>query len=134
MLNSNPETVSTDYDICDRLYFDEISLETVIELYEYERPDGVVVSMGGQIPNNLAIHLAKAGVRVLGTSAEGIDMAEDRRRFSSLLDELGIDQPRWSHVTDAAEADRIVEQPADPVLVRRAMFSVVRRGGRARRE
>src|SRR2546425_5985186 len=119
MLNYNPETVSTDYDTCDRLYFDEISLETVIELYEYERPDGVVVSMGGQIPNNLAIRLAKAGVKVLGTSAERIDAAEDRRRFSSLLDELGIDQPRWLHVTDAAEADRIVEQLGGfPVLVR----------------
>lgn len=119
MLNHNPETVSTDYDICDRLYFDEISLETVLDLYEYERPDGVVVSMGGQIPNNLVMRLAKAGVKVLGTSAERIDAAEDRGRFSSLLDELGIDQPRWSHITDASEADRIVEQLGGfPVLVR----------------
>ncbi len=119
MLNYNPETVSTDYDTCDRLYFDEISLETVIDLYEHERPDGVVVSMGGQIPNNLAIRLAKAGVKVLGTSAERIDAAEDRRRFSSLLDELGIDQPRWAHVTVASDADRIVEQLGGfPVLVR----------------
>ena len=119
MLNYNPETVSTDYDICDRLYFDEISLETVLDLYEHERPDGVVVSMGGQIPNNLALRLAGAGVRVLGTSAESIDKAEDRAQFSSLLDELGIDQPQWSHVTDVAEADRIVEQLGGyPVLVR----------------
>ena len=119
MLNYNPETVSTDYDICDRLYFDEISLETVLDLYEHERPDGVVVSMGGQIPNNLAMRLAKAGVQVLGTSAESIDNAEDRTKFSALLDELGIDQPRWAHVTDAAEADRIVEQLGGfPVLVR----------------
>ena len=119
MLNYNPETVSTDYDICDRLYFDEISLESVLDLYEHERPDGVVVSMGGQIPNNLAIRLANAGVKVLGTSAERIDAAEDRRRFSSLLDQLEIDQPRWSHVTDAADADRIVEQLGGfPVLVR----------------
>lgn len=119
MLNYNPETVSTDYDICNRLYFDEISLETVLDLYEYERPDGVVVSMGGQIPNNLAMRLAKAGVKILGTGAERIDAAEDRGRFSSLLDELGIDQPRWSHVTDAAEADRIVERLGGfPVLVR----------------
>jgi len=119
MLNYNPETVSTDYDVCDRLYFDEISFETVLELYEHERPDGVVVSMGGQIPNNLALRLAKAGVRVLGTSAESIDMAEDRAKFSSLLDELDIDQPQWSHVTDAAEADRIVEGLGGyPVLVR----------------
>jgi len=119
MLNYNPETVSTDYDICDRLYFDEISLETVLDLYEHERPDGVVVSMGGQIPNNLALRLAKAGVRVLGTSAESIDKAEDRARFSSLLDELGIDQPQWSQVTDAADAERIVEQLGGfPVLAR----------------
>lgn len=119
MLNYNPETVSTDYDICDRLYFDEISLERVIDIYEYERPVGVVVSMGGQIPNNLAIRLAAAGVKVLGTSAERIDAAEDRRRFSSLLDELGIDQPRWAHVTDTAEADGIVEKLGGfPVLVR----------------
>jgi carbamoyl-phosphate synthase large subunit len=119
MLNHNPETVSTDYDICDRLYFDELSLETVLDLYDYERPDGVVVSMGGQTPNNLAMRLAKAGVKILGTSAERIDAAEDRGRFSSLLDELGIDQPRWSHLTDAADADRIVEQLGGfPVLVR----------------
>jgi len=119
MLNYNPETVSTDYDVCDRLYFDEISFETVLDLYEHERPDGVVVSMGGQIPNNLALRLAKAGVRVLGTSAESIDMAEDRAKFSSLLDDLGIDQPQWSHVTDVAEADRIVEGLGGyPVLVR----------------
>jgi carbamoyl-phosphate synthase large subunit len=119
MLNYNPETVSTDYDICDRLYFDEISLETVLDLYEHERPDGVVVSMGGQIPNNLALRLAKAGVRVLGTSAESIDKAENRAKFSSLLDDLKIDQPRWSHVTHADEADRTVEQLGGfPVLVR----------------
>ena len=119
MLNYNPETVSTDYDICDRLYFDEITLEMVLDLNEYERPDGVVVSMGGQIPNNLAMRLAKAGVKILGTSAERIDAAEDRSRFSSLLDELGIDQPRWSHVTDTAEADHIVQQLGGfPVLVR----------------
>jgi carbamoyl-phosphate synthase large subunit len=119
MLNYNPETVSTDYDICDRLYFDEISLETVLDLYEHERPDGVVVSMGGQIPNNLAMRLANAGVKVFGTSAESIDKAEDRGKFSSLLDELAIDQPRWSHVTDVEEAERIVEQLGGfPVLVR----------------
>lgn len=119
MLNNNPETVSTDYDICDRLYFDELSLETVLDLYEHERPDGVVVSMGGQTPNNLAMRLAAAGVKILGTSAECIDAAEDRGKFSSLLDQLGIDQPRWSHVTDVARADEIVEQLGGfPVLVR----------------
>ena len=119
MLNYNPETVSTDYDICDRLYFDEISLETVLDLVEYERPDGVVVSMGGQIPNVLALQLAKAGVRILGTSADSIDAAEDRAKFSSLLDELNIDQPRWAHVTDAGDADQIVDRLGGyPVLVR----------------
>jgi len=119
MLNHNPETVSTDYDICDRLYFDEISLETVLDLVERERPDGVVVSMGGQIPNNLALGLARAGVPVLGTSAEAIDRAEDRAKFSALLDALGIDQPRWAHVTDVAQADAIVDGLGGfPVLVR----------------
>jgi carbamoyl-phosphate synthase large subunit len=119
MLNHNPETVSTDYDICDRLYFDELSFETVLDLYEHERPDGVVVSMGGQIPNNLAMRLANAGVTILGTSAERIDAAENRDRFGSLLDQLHIDQPRWAHVTEIADADRIVEQLGGfPVLVR----------------
>jgi carbamoyl-phosphate synthase large subunit len=119
LLNHNPETVSTDYDICDRLYFDELSLETVLDVCEHERPDGVVVSMGGQIPNNLAMRLAAAGVKILGTSAERIDAAESRDRFSALLDELGIDQPRWAHVTDIASADSIVEQLGGfPVLVR----------------
>ena len=119
MLNCNPETVSTDYDVCDRLYFDEISLETVLDLCEHEEPDGVVVSMGGQIPNNLALRLSKAGIRILGTSAQSIDTAEDRAKFGSLLDELGIDQPQWSHVTDPAEAERIVERLGGyPVLVR----------------
>lgn len=119
LLNCNPETVSTDYDSCDRLYFDEISLETVLDLCEHERPDGVVVSMGGQVPNNLALRLAKAGVRVLGTPAESIDTAENRARFSALLDELGIDQPRWAHVVDAGAADAVVRQLGGyPVLVR----------------
>jgi carbamoyl-phosphate synthase large subunit len=119
MLNHNPETVSTDYDICDRLYFDEISLETVLDLVEHEQPDGVVVSMGGQVANNLALALARAGVPVLGTSAESIDGAEDRAKFSALLDRLGIDQPRWAHVTDVSAADTIVgELGGFPVLVR----------------
>lgn len=119
MLNHNPETVSTDYDSCDRLYFDELSLEVVLDLCDHERPDGVVVSMGGQTPNNLAMRLAAAGVRILGTSAERIDAAEDRSRFSSLLDELKIDQPRWSLITDMGAADSIVEQLGGfPVLVR----------------
>jgi carbamoyl-phosphate synthase large subunit len=119
MLNCNPETVSTDYDMCDRLYFDEISLETVLDLCEHERPEGVVVSMGGQVPNNLAMALAAAGVKLLGTGARSIDMAENRSKFSALLDELKIDQPRWAHATDSAHAERIVEELGGfPVLVR----------------
>jgi carbamoyl-phosphate synthase large subunit len=103
MLNYNPETVSTDYDMCDQLVFDEVSFETVLDLYERERPEGVVVSMGGQIPNNLAIRLHRAGVKILGTSAADIDRAEDRRKFSVLLDELEIAQPKWAHLTDPKE-------------------------------
>jgi carbamoyl-phosphate synthase large subunit len=119
MLNYNPETVSTDYDVCDRLVFDEVSLETVLDLWEQEQPDGVVVSMGGQIPNNLAMLLHRAGVKVLGTSPENIDRAEDRRKFGALLDDLGIDQPRWFHVTDLADAESVVARLGGfPVLVR----------------
>ena len=105
MLNYNPETVSTDYDVCDRLVFDEVSFETVLDLCEREQPRGRRrVSMGGQMPNNLALRLHRAGVQILGTSAENIDRAEDRRKFSALLDELGIDQPAWTHVTSGADA------------------------------
>jgi carbamoyl-phosphate synthase large subunit len=119
MVNYNPETVSTDYDVCDRLVFDEVSFESVLDLYAREQPYGVVVSMGGQLPNNLAIKLHRAGVQILGTSPESIDTAEDRRKFSALCDTLGIDQPRWAHVTDIAEAPRIAaELGGYPVLVR----------------
>jgi carbamoyl-phosphate synthase large subunit len=119
MLNFNPETVSTDYDICDRLIFDEVSLETVLDLVEHDPPEGVVVSMGGQIPNNLAIALHRAGVPVLGTNPDDIDCAEDRKKFGALLDALGIDQPRWTHVQDVAGADAAVEKLGGfPVLVR----------------
>lgn len=119
MLNYNPETVSTDYDTCDKLIFDEISLETVLEIYEREQPYGIVVSMGGQVPNNLAMRLHQAGARILGTSAESIDMAENRWKFSDLLDKLGIDQPKWDHVVDAADAMVIVKKLGGfPVLVR----------------
>ena len=119
MLNYNPETVSTDYDMCDKLYFDEISFETVMDIYEREQPHGIVVSMGGQVPNNLALKLHNAGVRILGTSGESIDKAEDRKKFSALLDDLGIDQPRWTHLTDVSDADRIVQHLGGfPVLVR----------------
>ncbi len=119
MVNYNPETVSTDYDICDRLVFDEISLETVLELCDVERPVGVVVSMGGQIPNNLAARLAQNGVPILGTSARNIDRAEDRSKFSALLDALEIAQPKWEALTDASNAAEIVERVGGfPVLVR----------------
>ncbi len=119
MLNYNPETVSTDYDVCDKLVFDEISFERVLDVYEHEKPEGVVVSMGGQIPNNLAKRLHEAGVPIIGTSPHDIDRAEDRRKFSALLDELGIDQPKWAHVTDVSEADEIVSMLGGfPVLVR----------------
>ena len=119
MLNYNPETVSTDYDVCDRLIFDEVSLELILDVYDRERPDGVVVSMGGQIPNNLAVQLHRAGVKVLGTSPENIDRAEDRSKFGALLDELGIDQPRWFHVTDLGDVDNVVQRLGGyPVLVR----------------
>ena len=119
MVNYNPETVSTDFDICDKLVFDELSFESVLELYEQERPEGVVVSMGGQIPNNLAIRLHEAGVNVLGTNPRSIDLAENRRSFSALLDELGIDQPAWFHVTDVEDADATVARLGGyPVLVR----------------
>ncbi len=119
MLNYNPETVSTDWDECDRLVFDEVSYESVLDLWESERPEAVVVSMGGQVPNNLALRLAKAGVRILGTSAESIDMAEDRRKFSGLLDGLGIDQPAWTHLTGRSDSTEAVQALGGyPVLVR----------------
>ena len=118
MINYNPETVSTDYDVCDRLYFDELSFETVMEICALEHPEGVVVSVGGQIPNNLALPLSKAGIHILGTSAESIDKAEDRNKFSSIVDALGIDQPRWSELTTKDDVDRFVSEVGFPVLVR----------------
>ena len=119
MLNCNPETVSTDYDICDRLVFDEVSLETVLDLCELEEPEAVVVSMGGQLPNNLALGLHDAGIKILGTSAESIDRAEDRRKFGAMLDELGVDQPKWAHLTRLEEAEELVRGLGGyPVLVR----------------
>lgn len=119
VLNYNPETVSTDYDVSDILVFDEITFETVTELYERERPYGVILSMGGQVPNNIAIRLHKAGVRVLGTSPESIDQAENREKFSDLLDRLGIDQPRWSSTTRLEDVEKVAEDLGGyPVLVR----------------
>ena len=118
MVNYNPETVSTDYDMCDRLYFDELSLERVMDIISLETPKGVVVSVGGQIPNNLAVKLAERGVNILGTSATDIDRAEDRHKFSSIVDALGIDQPRWKELTTLDEVDRFIGEVGFPVLVR----------------
>ena len=118
MINYNPETVSTDYDICDRLYFDELSFERVMDIYELENPHGVIVSVGGQIPNNLALRLHDHRVKILGTSAESIDKAEDRNKFSSIVDALGIDQPKWKELTSLAEIRSFVDEVGYPVLVR----------------
>ena len=118
MINYNPETVSTDYDVCDRLYFDELSFETVMEICGMEKPYGVIVSVGGQIPNNLAVPLMRAGVHILGTTAHDIDRAEDRNKFSQIVDKLGIDQPRWSELTTMADVDKFVDEVGFPVLVR----------------
>lgn len=118
MINYNPETVSTDYDMCDRLYFDELTFERVLDIYELENPHGMIVSVGGQIPNNLALKLDKAGVKLLGTSAKSIDNAEDRHKFSSMLDRLMIDQPRWKELSTLAEVNDFVDVVGFPVLVR----------------
>ncbi|MCA1950318.1 MAG: carbamoyl-phosphate synthase (glutamine-hydrolyzing) large subunit [Treponema sp.] len=118
MVNCNPETVSTDYDVCDRLYFEELSLERVLDIYEYERPEGLVLSMGGQIPNNLAMKLYKAGTIILGTRPDSIDMAENRHKFSALLDELGIEQPEWKELTDTESAKAFAAKVGYPVLIR----------------
>ena len=118
MINYNPETVSTDYDMCDRLYFDELTYERVMDIYELEAPHGVVVSMGGQIPNNLAMRLNDANVRILGTSALSIDNAEDRHKFSAMLDRLGINQSRWSELTTMDDIHKFVDKVGYPVLVR----------------
>jgi len=118
LINYNPETVSTDYDECDRLYFEELTFETISEIYEREQPLGILVSMGGQTPNNLALRLHRAGFRILGTSPEQIDEAEDRHKFSSLLDRLGIDQPDWRELSSSEEAKAFAHQVRYPVLVR----------------
>ena len=118
MINYNPETVSTDYDTCDRLYFDELSFERVMDIIELEEPKGVVVSTGGQIPNNLAMRLHGQHVKILGTSPESIDRAEDRQKFSTMCDELGIDQPRWSELTSIEDIYHFVDKVGFPVLIR----------------
>jgi carbamoyl-phosphate synthase large subunit len=118
MLNCNPETVSTDYDECDRMYFDEITFETVREICDKERPEGVIVSMGGQTPNTLALRCQQGGLKVLGTSPESIDSAEDRHKFSALCDRIGVDQPRWIEVTSLEAAESFADEVGYPVLVR----------------
>jgi len=118
MVNYNPETVSTDYDISDKLYFEELTLERVLDIYDKEKPFGVIVSVGGQIPNNLALKLSQAGVKLLGTSSKSIDLAEDRSKFSALLDQLGIPQPEWSKLTTIEDAERFAEEIGYPVLIR----------------
>ena len=118
MINYNPETVSTDYDVCDRLYFDELTLERVLDITDLEEPKGVVVSTGGQIPNNLAMRLHNEHVPILGTSAENIDNAEDRHKFSSMLDKIGVDQPRWRELTTMEDIYNFVDEVGFPVLIR----------------
>ena len=118
MINYNPETVSTDYDMCDRLYFDELTFERVLDIIDMEQPHGVIVSTGGQIPNNLAMYLEEQHVPILGTSAQDIDGAEDRAKFSQMLNELGVNQPEWSALTSMEDIDSFVERVGFPVLVR----------------
>lgn len=118
MINYNPETVSTDYDMCDRLYFDELSYERVMDIIELENPHGVILSVGGQIPNNLAVRLDQSGVNILGTGAKSIDNAEDRHKFSSMLDRLGIDQPRWKELTTLSDIHQFADEVGFPLLVR----------------
>ncbi len=118
MINYNPETVSTDYDICDRLYFDELTYERVMDIIELETPHGVIVSTGGQIPNNLALRLSKDHVPILGTSAESIDNAEDREKFSAMLNRIGVDQPAWRALTSLEDINEFIDEVGFPVLVR----------------
>ena len=118
MINYNPETVSTDYDMCDRLYFDELTFERVMDILELENPYGVIVSTGGQIPNNLAMRLDEQRVNILGTSAKSIDNAEDREKFSAMLDRIGVDQPRWKELSSMEDINQFVEEVGFPVLVR----------------
>lgn len=118
MINYNPETVSTDYDMCDRLYFDELTFERVMDILELENPHGVIVSTGGQIPNNLAMRLDEQHVNILGTSAKSIDNAEDRKKFSAMLDRIGVDQPRWKELSSMDDINQFVDEVGFPVLVR----------------
>ena len=118
MINYNPETVSTDYDMCDRLYFDELTFERVMDVLELENPHGVIVSTGGQIPNNLALRLDAQNIHILGTSAQSIDNAEDRDKFSAMLDRIGVDQPEWRALTSLEDINSFVNKVGFPVLVR----------------
>lgn len=118
MINYNPETVSTDYDMCDRLYFDELTFERVMDILDLETPHGVILSVGGQIPNNLATRLDEQHVNILGTTAKSIDNAEDRNKFSAMLDRLGIDQPRWRELTSFEDINKFIDEVGFPVLVR----------------
>jgi len=118
MINYNPETVSTDYDMCDRLYFDELTFERVMDILDLEQPHGVILSVGGQIPNNLATRLDARDINILGTTATSIDNAEDRHKFSAMLDRLGIDQPRWRELTSFDDINRFIDEVGFPVLVR----------------
>ncbi|MDE6702122.1 MAG: carbamoyl-phosphate synthase (glutamine-hydrolyzing) large subunit, partial [Muribaculaceae bacterium] len=118
MINYNPETVSTDYDMCDRLYFDELTFERVMDILDLEQPHGTILSVGGQIPNNLATRLDDQGVNILGTTAKSIDNAEDRHKFSAMLDRLGIDQPRWRELTSMDDIKEFIDEVGFPVLVR----------------
>ena len=118
MINYNPETVSTDYDICDKLYFEQLTFERVMDIYERENAEGIIVSMGGQIPNNLAMKLHRAGVKILGTSPEQIDNAENRHKFSQILDDIDVDQPEWNELTDLEDAKKFAQKVEYPVLIR----------------
>lgn len=118
MINYNPETVSTDYDMCDRLYFDELTFERVMDIYELENPYGMIVSTGGQIPNNLAVRLDSNHVHILGTSAQNIDNAEDREKFSAMLNRIGVDQPAWRALTSLSDIQEFIDEVGFPVLVR----------------
>ncbi len=118
MINCNPETVSTDYDICDKLYFEQLTLERVLDICDKENPAGVIVSMGGQVPNNLAMKLFNTGIKIIGTSPEQIDNAESRHKFSAILDEIGVDQPEWREVTTLDDAKEFSQKVGYPVLIR----------------
>ncbi|MDY0082692.1 MAG: carbamoyl-phosphate synthase (glutamine-hydrolyzing) large subunit [Ignavibacteriaceae bacterium] len=118
MINCNPETVSTDYDICDKLYFEQLTFERVLDIYDKENPNGVIISMGGQVPNNLAVKLHEAGIKIIGTSPEQIDNAESRHKFSKILDEIEVDQPEWKEVTKLDDAKVFAQEVGYPVLIR----------------